>query len=327
VVDEEAQARTASQFTTKNLPLNAGFEPSDEPSNEPSDLTTYTSIQTLTDRIVAARYHMGFAWYVDVLGGVFALFLGAQRLLPAQERFRMFAGTVAIGALLATVCCAKPVAARFALLSAEKAESNGDSSGAIDQYRKAIRLDKWLALRTDVYARIGLIDARFGRNDTVEYGIYHAELMVAEHNFPSAIAEFERLTTSAAYLPRLLRIRTAQVWTDYGLQLYRQGAIGSAASAWQNALAWDPVQWIAALCLSRADFQVGRYQESVDLLEGLMKRLSDFQLRANLHSNLGDAYTRLGELQKARTAYRVSYALDDILNWRALTALVGNSGE
>jgi Tetratricopeptide repeat len=323
VVDEEVQARTAAQFTTKHLPLNAG----NEPSNEPSDMTTYSSIQTLTDRIVAARYHMGFAWYVAVFGGLFALFFGAQRVLSAQERFRMFAGSLAIAALLATVCCAGPVVARFALVSGEKAESNGDPSGAIGQYRKAIRLDKWLALHTDVYARIGLIDARFGRNDTVEHGIYRAELMVAKHNFPSAIAEFERLTSSAACFPQLLRIRTAEVWTDYGLQLYREGAIGSAASAWQNALAQDPAQWLAGLCLSRAYFQTGRYQESADLIEGLIKRLSDPQLRANLQSNLGDAYTRLGDLQKARRAYRFSYTLDDILNWRALTALVGGSGE
>jgi hypothetical protein len=47
-------------------------------------------------------------------------------------------------------------------------------------------------------------------------------------------------------------------------------------------------------------------------------------LRANLNSNMGDAYTRLGDYQHAHLAYRYSYFVDNILNWRALMSLVGS---
>jgi predicted Zn-dependent protease len=89
-------------------------------------------------------------------------------------------------------------------------------------------------------------------------------------------------------------------------------------------LALAPDQWLAVYCLSTAYFDTGRYQESIDLIEGLLKGLADPQLRANLNSNMGDAYTRLGDYQHAHLAYRYSYFVDNILNWRALMSLVGS---
>jgi len=81
---------------------------------------------------------------------------------------------------------------------------------------------------------------------------------------------------------------------------------------------------LATYCLATAYFSTGRYQESADLIVGLLKGLADPQLQANLHSSLGDAYTRLGDYQKAKLAYRFSYSIDNVLNWRALMSLVGS---
>ena len=318
LADEEAQATVAGQFNNKYLPANFGKEHSDVQGPSLS-----SSIETVWDRVVAARYFMGFAWYLTVFGGLFFFLYGERRLLSAQERSRITKGTLLIAAFLAILCVARPLFAHMSLVRAQEAESNGDPFTAILWYRNAIRIDEWFAIHTDLYSRIGAIDSNFGRTNTLEYGIYYAELMASQKDFPSAIAEFEKLARSAGAPSELLEARMVEIWTAYGLELYKAGALGSAVDVWQNALAQDRAQWLAGFCLSRAYFETGRYQESINLIRRLTKGLRDPQLIANLHSNLGDAYTRLGEFQQARLAYRYSYAVDCVLNWRGLSSLVG----
>jgi tetratricopeptide (TPR) repeat protein len=235
----------------------------------------------------------------------------------------IFAGACGTAALLTVLCSARPLLAHVAAVQAQKAASNGDLSQAIRQYREALRLDQWYAIQPDLYLRIGAIDFASRRFNTVEYGMYHAELMLAENNFAAAIAEYQKLNGIAGAPGEVIKRRTLEIWTAYGLRLYADGAIGSAIVAWQSVLALNPNYWLAVSCLSTAYFNTGRYQESVDLIERLLKEVADPGLRADLHSNLGDAYTRLGDYQKAKLAYRVSYSIDNILNWRALMSLVG----
>ena len=213
--------------------------------------------------------------------------------------------------------------AHVAAGQAQEAESNGDPGRAIQQYRKAIQLDQWYAIQPDLYLRIGALDFAARRLNTVDYRIYNAELMLAENNFPAAIAEYQRLDGIPSAPAELIKRRTYEIWTEYGLRLYADGAIGTAITAWESVLALDPNHWLAISCLSTAYFNTGRYQESIDLIERLLKEVADPGLRADLNSNLGDAYTRLGDYEKAKLAYRVSYTLDNILNWRALMSLVG----
>jgi tetratricopeptide (TPR) repeat protein len=153
--------------------------------------------------------------------------------------------------------------------------------------------------------------------------MYRAQLLLAENNFPGAIGEYQKLNGVPGAPAELIKRTMSEIWTTYGLRLYADGAIGSAIIAWQNVMALDPNNWLAISCLSTAYFNTGRYLESVELIERLLKDVADPGLRADLNSNLGDAYTRLGEYEKAKLAYRVSYAVDNILNWRALMSLVG----
>jgi len=222
------------------------------------------------------------------------------------------------------VCAARPLFAHLASVKGEQAEAKGNPSRAVQEYREAIRLDRWYAIRPDLYLRIGAIDFALGRTNTLEYGMYHAELMLSEKNYTAALAEYERLAQRIDGPAEVLRTRVYQAWIHYGMHLYNAGAIGDAEAAWQHVLARDPTPWLAVYCLSEAYFNTGRYGESVDLILGLLKGLADPELRANLHSNLGDAYTRLGDYQKAKLAYRYSYTLDNILNWRAMMSLVGS---
>jgi tetratricopeptide (TPR) repeat protein len=318
LLDEETQAKGAAQFERRYLPTNAGSEASDAIGIK--GLAT----ERVWDRFLGAWYFMGFGWYVAVVGGLCIFLCGACRIPSTRDRARILTATAFAATVLVFVCSGKPLLAHLALVRGQEAESKGHPDKAIREYREALRLDGWFAINIDVYKRIGAIDFNFGRTDTLEYGIYHAELMLSENNYPAAIAEYQRLLETADELSEFLKRRTFEIWTNYGVQLYQAGAVGVAVTAWQSLLAQDPVQWLAVFCLSTAYFDTGRYQESIDLIQSLLKGLADPQLRANLSSNMGDAYTRLGNFQQARLAYRYSYFIDNALNWRALESLVGS---
>lgn len=317
LLGEESQAKTASQFNHYYLPLNSGIEE--------SNVLGLAGLPTATVwyRFLSACYFMGFGWYVTVIGGLGVFLYGICRAPRGRSRALIFAGACGTAALLTVLCSARPLLAHVAAVQAQKAESNGDLSQAIRQYREALRLDQWYAIQPDLYLRIGAIDFASRRFNTIEYGMYHAELMLAENNFAAAIAEYQKLNGIAGAPGEVIKRRTLEIWTACGLRLYADGAIGSAIIAWQSVLALNPNYWLAVSCLSTAYFNTGRYQESVDLIERLLKEVANPGLRADLHSNLGDAYTRLGDYQKAKLAYRVSYSIDNILNWRALMSLVG----
>jgi tetratricopeptide (TPR) repeat protein len=316
--DEEIQARGAADFSKRYLPTNAGSEASDAIGFKglPTD--------TVWQRFVAAFYFMGFGWWVAVTCGLSACIYGTSRIPTVGGRVQMLTGTGLAVAVLAGVCSARPVLAHLAYVRGQQAESKGDPGKAINEYHQAMQLDTWYAINTEIYQRIGVIDANFGRSDTFAYGIYHAELMIAENNFAAAIAEYHRLVTTEGEHANFLRARTFEISNAYGMQLYQAGAIGAATIAWQNVLALDPTHWLTLYCISTAYFGTGRYQESIDLIESLLKGLADPELRANLNSNMGDAYMRLGDYQHAHLAYRYSYFVDNILNWRALMSLVGS---
>jgi tetratricopeptide (TPR) repeat protein len=318
LLDEEIQAKGAADFTKKYLPTNSG--------NEASDAIGFKGLPTDTvwQRFVAAWYFMGFGWYVAIVFGFAAFFCGIARTPKTGHRLALSTLSIMAMCALAMAGSGRSLLAHLAFVRGQQAESKGNLQGAITQYREAIRLDGWYAINTDVYQRLGAIDSALGSTNTFEYRIYHAELMLSENDYPAAIAEYERVLETEGKDTRFLRSRTFEIINLYGTQLYQAGAIGSAVVAWQSVLALAPDQWLAVYCLSTAYFDTGRYQESIDLIEGLLKGLADPQLRANLNSNMGDAYTRLGDYQHAHLAYRYSYFVDNILNWRALMSLVGS---
>jgi tetratricopeptide (TPR) repeat protein len=318
LLEEETQAKAANQFNQYYLPSNGGTEASDAIgiAGMPTETVWY--------RLLSTWYFMGFGWYVAVAGGLCAFSYAVCRLRSGRERLLIAGATVAAAVVLISVCSARPLLAHVTLVKAERAESKGNPGRAIQAYRKAIRLDNWYAIRPDLYWRIGAIQFGLGQTSTFEYGMYHAELLLAEKNYSAAVAEYQSLVLMADAPKELLTLRTYQIWIDYGMQLYAAGALGDAVDAWEHVVVRDRTQWLAIYCVATAYFNTGRYQESVDLILGLLKGLADPQLRANLHSSLGDAYTRLGDYQKAKLAYRFSYSIDNVLNWRALMSLVGS---
>ncbi len=313
LADEANQVQRGVYFATAYLPVNIWIEPT---------RWRFLTFDSVAERLVSGWYFLSFGWYVAVASGVASLCAGL-RYPDFRERTRalLIAGSALIG--LTAILLLPHLRAKLALNRAVRAESSGQLQEALELYRETIRLDGWNSLNPNIYARIGAIDSALGRTNTVESRIYHAESLAAQDDLRSAIAEYQELALSQPNRLNWMRQREAELWTSYGQDLLASGAIGGAVIAWQNALHSDSRMWLAAFYLSRGYFLTGRYQEAVDFTKRLMDQLSDPVVRADLYCNLGDAYTRLGALNEARIAYRHAWRLDQKLNLRALSSLVG----
>lgn len=313
---DHQQYRGIQAFTRQNLPINSGAEPT---------MSRALSTGTVWGRIAAAQFFMGLGWYATIFAGLCGVIAAIPALSSRREqRWVVGLGTISLGAL-AAMGTVQPVRAHYTLSRGVELESRGDPQSAIDRYRLAMRMDSMLANDPFVLQRIGAIDGDFGRTDTLEYGLYRAGLLVEQNDLPSAIAEMDKLLSRDTGPHLMLRRQKADLWTLYGRSLYQTGATGQAMAAWQNALLSDSRQMQAGFCLSRVYYELGRYRESVDLIASLLPTCADAITQANLLSNQGDAYTKLGEHAPAHPAYRRSYKLDLVANWRALTALCGGN--
>jgi hypothetical protein len=316
--DEEAQwASAVNAYQKKYLPVNLGVEP-DNASGPPLS----TSIVTVWDRLIVARYMMGRGWYLTVVIGLLVFFYGRARLSP-RGRARLTIWTLVLVISLTAIALARPLAAQIAVARGQIAEAEGKPGLAINRYREAMRLDEWFAIHAALYVRIGAIDVSFGRTDTLEYGLYHSQLLFSQKNYLPAIQELERILPKAGSQKKFVHDLLGDRWTAYGAALYAQGAVAAAIPAWQKALLHDPSSWLAGFCLSRAYFEVGRYRDSIALILPMTKLVRDPEFRAALDTNLGDDYTRLGDLAAAKLAYRHSYLIDYVLNWRGLSDMIG----
>jgi tetratricopeptide (TPR) repeat protein len=320
--DEEQQFNAIQKFENVYLPTNYGHEPSDSQGPQLSE-----NIVTAWDRVVVARYFMGRGWYLTLAAGVAAFFYGKKRIPDKRHRSLMTKVTLLAAVTLALGFSVRPVIAQMTVARGQDAEAKGELDLAIARYRRAMRLDKWFANHIDLYQRIGAIDYNFGRTDTVEYGIFYGELLASQGNFSGAIHEYQNVVPKAEQVSRtlgeLVATREADLWTAFGQQLYASGGVGEAGAAWENAWAKDQGQWLASFALCRAYFETGHYQKIVDFIPPLLKRVRDPETQANFLADLGDAYMRLDEVPLAKLAYRRSYLLDYVLNWRALSDVIG----
>jgi len=231
-----------------------------------------------------------------------------------------------IGGIAALLCisAARPTLAEVAGARAHAAEARGEPDKAIESYRKAIWLDGWVARMPDLYERIGAIDATFQRTNTIEYGMYHAEMASTQTDMAKSIAELSALIPRASEpLAGVLRKRTAELLVQYARTQHLRGAHGAAVNECEKALRLDSRSVVAAYYLSRDYYLIGAYQNAIDVTKTTLKRVDDPIVRADFCSNLGDAYTKLNAYSEAKLAYHESYWLDYILNRRALSALTG----
>lgn len=209
-------------------------------------------------------------------------------------------------------------------------EEHGDSDGAIDSYRTALRYnsDYWeahlnLARALANRGEAGEAIAHYRRVLALKPGIAEvhtnlADLLFGRGDVAQAI---DHLRTAIAIDPRY-----AQAYNNLGVALSRQGDVDGAIRQYRKAIEANPANALAYYNLGNLLAEHGRPAEAVEQLRaGLAHAPND----GRMHYRLGSILLKQGSLEEALRHLRAAVRLDPA-NARArysLAAALAQQGE
>ena len=311
---------------TQDLPMIRGFTKSYLPVNygPAEEYSKHFELDTVWDRFVAAYSFLGPGWYSFGIGSLLIAIYSIGRLPDERGMTALALGGIPIGVLI--IFLTPPVIGQHYFISACTAQARGNNEKAITHYRKAMWWDRWRRQDINIYATIGDLERLSGSGeDSPERHISRVQELRKAREYESAVFELSRAAAWGGVVAIAARCESARTRVDFGSALYNGGGIGAAVTQWQQALVEDPVQQQGlAFLIARGNYDLGRYQASLDALNGILKASGDKPLLANAYSLAGDCYTRLGRDTDARRSYNQSLKEDILVNFWAMSALTGD---
>ena len=313
LVDDNVQYGQIVSFSRAHLTENLGFDPTYE-----SNVTT----EGVLGRLSAAYYFMGPGWWLVLTCGLILTaaalvsggWAGLRWTAAASAGTGLFAGIVMAPALLAV-----------------HRESRADRQLALGRYAEAVRdyaaaqdLTGQAQESERIWLRLGEAYARLGMAAHPASQLYLADRDMRLSQPDAGLSRLRLLAVSAPVEIRgTIRKRLGGALATGGLGAYASGRVALAVARWQEAMDVDTTQTQAAFFLSRAYFDLGRYEASITLSRQVLSRTRSKIIRADAQANIGDSYTRLGQYALARQAYEASRRLDPVSNFRILRSLGG----
>ena len=311
---------------TQELPMIRGFAKTYlTPNYGPAeDYPKQFDFDTLWDRFLAAYSFLGLGWYCLGIGSVLIGIYSIARL-PADQRMRALALS-RIPAGVVIILLTPSLIGQHYFTSACTAQARGAGEKAITYYRRAIWFDRWRAHDINIYAAIGDLERLSGLSkDSPEKHISKAREFKEAREYESAVFELARAADWGGAVAPVARRESARTRMDFGIALYRGGGIGTAVTQWQQALVEEPVhQQGITFLIARGNYDLGRYQASLDVVKSVLRASGDLPILANAYSLAGDCYTKLGRDVEARNSYNRSLKEDMLVNFWGMSRLTGN---
>ena len=311
---------------TQDLPMIRGFTKSYLPVNygPAAEYSKHFELDTVWDRFIAAYSFLGLGWYCFGIGSFLIATYSIGRLPGERGTTALALGGIPIGVLI--IFLTPPVMGQHCFISACTAQARGNNEKAITHYRKAMWWDRWRRQDINIYATIGGLERLSGSGeDSPERHISRAQELKDAREYESAVFELSRAAAWGGAVAIASRCESARTRVDFGIALYNGGGIGAAVTQWEQALVEDPVQQQGlSFLIARGNYDLGRYQASLDALNGILKASGDKPLLANAYSLAGDCYMKLGRDTDARRSYNQSLKEDILVNFWAMSALTGD---
>ena len=311
---------------TQELPMIRGFAKTYlTPNYGPAeDYPKRFDIDTLWGRFLAADSFLGLGWYCLGIGSLLIGIYSIARL-PAEERMRALALS-RIPASVVIILLTPSLIGQHYFTGACTAQAQGAREKTITYYRRAMWFDRWRAHDINIYAAIGDLERLSGLSkDSPEKHISKAREFKEGREYESAVFELARAADWGGAVAPVARAESARTRVDFGIALYRGGGIGAAVTQWQQALVEEPVhQQGITFLIARGNYDLGRYQASLDVVKGVLRASADIPVRANAHSLAGDCYMKLGRDVDARDSYNLSLKEDMYENFWGMSRLTGN---
>ena len=315
LVAETQELSVIRDFTKTYLPTDYG--PTEEYPRR-------FELNTLWDRFLAASSFLGLGWYCFGIGSLLiAIYLIAR--LPAEERMRALAlGAIPAGVVI--ILLAPSLIGQHYFTDACTAQAQGAREKAITSYRRAMWFDRWRAQDINIYAAIGDFERLSNLSkDSPEQHISKAREFKEAREYELAVFELARAADWGGAVASVARRESARTRVEFALALYRGGGIGAAVTQWEQALIEDPTATARAFLPYRSgNYDLGRYQASLDVLKDVLQASADRPTRANAYSLAGDCYAKLGRDAEARTSYKRSLKESMLVNFWGMSRLTGN---
>jgi tetratricopeptide (TPR) repeat protein len=301
-------------FTKNYLVQNYGT-----PEEVPKRLILYSA----WGRFDAAWSFLRLGWYCFGLGSVLLFCYAVSRLPGRRLSSALLLLCLPAGAFL--IILIPPAIGQHYYSSGMLAKTRGHNQEAIADLRRAMRWDSWHAQDVDLYATIGQLQRLAGIEfEAPERHIKRAVDLRQQNQYEAAIFEFGLAAEGNSWLAETARKEAAATRVTFGLALYNGGGAGAAVTNWELALRDDPAQIYALPYLTRGYYDIARYQAGIEAGKQLAKLIKDHKyVVANAYSLVADCYAKLGDETQARVYYNLSLAADPIMNYWALTGLVG----
>ena len=289
------------------------------PELVPKRLVLYTA----WGRFMAATSFLRLGWYCFGLGAILIGTYGISRLPRAKVSTTFLLLCLPVGALF--IILIPPAIGQHYYSEGLLAKTGGQNQEAIAEFHHAMRWDRWHAEDVDLYATIGQLQKLGGVSfNSPERHIQRAVELRLANEYEQALFEFGLAAEAGGWTGNTAEREKAATRVTFGLALYRAGGIGAAVRQWELALAEDPSQIYALPYLARGYYDLGLYQVGIAAGDKLAKLIKDHNyVVANAYSLIGDCYAKLGKDAEARDYYNRSILADPILNYWALTGLVG----
>ncbi len=301
-------------FTKQYLPQNYGYV---------EDIPSHLELSTTLGRVLAAVSFLGLGWVCFGVSSLLLTFYAFRRAPAGRRVVSRLCLCLPLAAL--AVLLIRPLIGQHYFVQARIAQAQGYNDLAIANYRRAMWWDRWFAEDINTYAIIGDLQRQSNlAQGSPERHIKQAMKFKQAGEYESAIFELEQATNFGGSLTVTARREAARTRLEFGLALYRAGAIGSAVINWQQSLAYNPVQVQALAFLARGDYDLARYEEALRANDKVIDSVGFSSVLANAYSLAGDCYTKLGDDDNARRYYTRSIKLDNDINLWATAGLVGN---
>src|SRR6266446_5214950 len=302
-------------FTKEYFPANYG-----SPEVLPNQLVLYSA----RGRLLAAFSFLRLGWTCFALGSLLVAVYAMRRLPDGKMAIGLALVCLPLGAR--AIVITPPIIGQHYFNSGSIAKARGHNQEAIADYRKAMKWDAWHGQDIGLYATIGDLQKKSGiENNSPERHISRALELQQANEYEPAIFELSRAAEAGGVIAAVARRESAKTRVELGLALYQAGGIGGAVTSWQLALADDPTQEVYVLpYLARGYFDLSRYETALQMVNRLVKIIAGHSpMMADVYSLGGDCYAKLGRDADARRYYNLSYALDWIVNYWAISRLAG----
>lgn len=312
---EAQQVPMIRSFTKTYLPPNYG---------PAEDVLKHFELDSLWDRFLAACSFLDLGWYSFGVGSLLIALYAVGRLPGRKGPAVLALSAIPLGVL--AFFFLRPLIGQHYFTTGRMAEAVGNNEKATAHYHKVLRWDRWRGQDVGVYRAIGDLERASGIGlDSPGKHISKAEEFKNAREYESAVFELSRAAEWGGPAATAARHESARIRVDFGLALYRDGGIGAAVTQWQQAVVEDPVEQAGlAYLIACGDYDLGRYQASIDALAGIFRVSGDRPILANAYSLAGDCYAKLGRDTDARDSYNLSLTQDNIQNFWALSGFVGN---